>query len=220
MFSAHQLTYITVEEYLTMEETASVKHEYIDGRVFAMTGANRRHNVIAGNIFTALHLFLGDSSCQVYMEAVKARVEAANCFYYPDVMVACDSYEDDEESAYTEEPVLVVEVLSPSTASTDRREKLVNYMRIPTLREYLIIHQRRRKIEVYRKNEDGSWDVTELGAGEELILGSIPKGRLTIPVDSIYRNVHGRRFTYGSEVREEYDLPEWLSPEEAAAIDW
>jgi len=198
---------MTVEEYLRTEETSPVKREYVDGRVFAMTGANRRHNIIAGNIFAGLHAFLNSTPCRPYMEAMKARVKAANCFYYPDVMVACDRF--DAESVYTEEPILIVEVLSPSTAAVDRREKLVNYMKIPTLREYLIVHQSRRRVEVYRKGEDGIWSTIQYIGGEEVILESLPKGKFTLSIESIYQNIPAKE-----------DTPSVHEEEEDYALSW
>jgi Uma2 family endonuclease len=215
MAVVNKLRQVTVEEYLKSEETAAVKHEYVDGRVFAMTGANRRHNIITGNIFTVLHGFLDGTPCRPFMEAMKARVKAANCFYYPDVMVACDR--NDDESVYTEEPVLIIEVLSPSTAAVDRREKLTNYLKIATLREYLIVHQRRKRVECYRKGDDGNWTMTEYSAGEQLTLRSLPKGELTISIDTIYKNVLSKDGTF--EVHEEKEQY-LLSPEEASALDW
>lgn len=215
-----KLGYITVDEYLALEERASTRHEYVDGVLFAMSGATRRHNVIAGNIFASLHNFLSGTPCRPYMEAVKARVEKANCFYYPDVMVACDSF--DADSVYTDVPVLIVEVLSPSTAGTDRREKLINYRHISSLREYLIVHQRKKRVEVYRRNGD-DWEILLFGAGDDIILESLPtEKKLTLSVDSIYDNAFWKRHGDGSlEVREESDFePEWLSAEEADAIDW
>lgn len=218
---AEKVTLKTVAEYLHDEETAAIKHEYVDGRVFAMTGANRRHNLITGNIFTKLHAFLDGSPCRAFMEAFKVRVEAADAFYYPDVMVACDNVSD--ESVYTEEPVLIVEVLSPSTAAIDRREKCINYMKLSTLREYMIVHQRRKKVEMYRRIADGTWTKAEYYGGDNLVLNSFPNGELVLSIESIYRNVSETGSPFG--VREgpdadiDYELYK-LSAEEAAALDW
>lgn len=215
MSIANKVVYIAVEDYLKAEETTPVKHEYVDGRVFAMSGANKRHNIIAGDIFAKLLGFLDGTGCRPYIETFKVRVKPANCFYYPDVMVACDDVDD--ESLYTEEPILIVEVLSPSTAAIDRREKLTNYMKIPSLREYLIVHQRRKKAELYRRGDDGNWIVMQSIAGENVVLESLPKGELEIPVDEIYKNVQQKSGTL--EVQEEAE--EYvLSREEAGIIDW
>ncbi len=112
---------LTVEEYLKLEESATVRHEYVAGEIHAMTGATRRHNRIAGNVYATLLSAARNSTCRVYMETVKLRA-AADTIYYPDVMVACGS---EPEDPYVEsEPCLVVEVVSSNTEMTDRREKL------------------------------------------------------------------------------------------------
>lgn len=213
---ADKVEYMSVEEYLRTEVFASVKREYVDGQVFVMSGANRKHNIIAGNIFTTLHAFLEGSPCRAFMEAFKAWVQEANCFYYPDVMVACDDAED--ESVYTTEPILIVEVLSPSTAAIDRREKRINYMKILTLREYMIVHQRRRRVELYRRLPVGSWNLSVYGSGDSVSLESLPIGKLTISVDSIYRSTSTKDGALeDQEEDEEYHCE---SPEEANALDW
>ena len=125
---------MSVEDYLEMEKTATVRHEYVAGEVYAMTGASRRHNRIAGNVYRRLADAAAGGPCRVYMETVKLRKDI---FYYPEVMVACGS--EPENPYYEDAPCLVVEVVSPSTESTDRREKLAAYKRVPGLKAYLIL---------------------------------------------------------------------------------
>ena len=132
---------MTVEEYLSFEEKSQTKHEYVDGFVFAMTGASARHNIISGNVFSLLRAHVKGSQCRAFIMDMKARVEISNCFYYPDVIVSCGKLND--EAVVAPDPVLIVEVLSPSTASVDRREKLLAYQQVPSLREYMVVHQRR-----------------------------------------------------------------------------
>ncbi|AHY47674.1 Uncharacterized protein conserved in cyanobacteria [Rubrobacter radiotolerans] len=155
---------LTVEEYLELEKTSSVKHEFVGGEVHAMTGASRRHNTIAGNVFLALRLAARGSTCRVFQSDMKVRV-SSDTFYYPDVLVACDDPPEDE---YTEDaPCLVVEVVSPSTEATDRREKLAAYKRMPDLKAYLIVSQERKWIERHFRDESGEWrraDLTEEGS--------------------------------------------------------
>lgn len=218
MTAPKKLTYLTVEEYLESEANASVKREYVDGQVFAMTGATRRHNVIVGNIYSAIRIHLKGSTCQVYMEAVKARAEAANCFYYPDVMVACAQY--DSKSVFSDSPILIVEVLSPSTAATDRREKRVNYMKIKTLQELVFVHQSKKRVELQRRNPDGDWDVIRLLAHDELMLESLPNGILTIPMSAIYEEVNFGSIDDGNlDVSEETAEYEFADDEEMAILD-
>ncbi len=211
MSNSNKLIYIPVEEYLRNEEVSPGKHEYVDGQIFAMTGSTRRHNIISGNIYSILRSHLKGSPCRAYMADIKARVEAANCFYYPDVMVSCDAF--DSSSVFTDSPVLIIEVLSRSTATIDRREKLVNYRQIPTLNDYVIIHQRKKRIELYRKNEAGVWQVLNFESGEEFPLTSIPGGGLTVSVDEIYEGVEWTG-SHGSstEVREQAE--HWLGEED------
>lgn len=130
---------LTVEEYLALEESAPVKHEYVAGTIHAMVGTTKRHNQIAGNIFAHLWNRTRSGPCRVYASDVKVRVE--DVFYYPDVMVACDPADDDPLVEHN--PCLIVEVTPPSTESTDRREKMFNYREIPSLKAYLIVDQNR-----------------------------------------------------------------------------
>ncbi len=121
MSHASKLTKMTVDEYMAFEMRATVRHEFVDGRLFAMSGATKRHNIIAGNIYSILRAHVRGSQCRAYVSDVKARVESMNIFYYPDVMVSCDLF--DKDSTFAARPVLIVEVLSRSTAAIDRREK-------------------------------------------------------------------------------------------------
>lgn len=145
---------LDVEEYLQAEQTSLVKHEFVGGEVYAMSGASRRHNRIAGATYARLLAAAGADPCRVYMADVKLRA-ARDIVYYPDVMVACgpetgDPYVEDQ-------PCLVVEVLSPSTEQIDRREKLLVYKQIPSLRAYLIVSQERRHVEYHQRDEQGAW---------------------------------------------------------------
>jgi Uma2 family endonuclease len=210
-----------VQEYLLTEESASVRREYIDGRVFAMTGTTRKHNLIAGSIYSKLREHLRGSRCRVYISDVKARVEATNSFYYPDVMVACDRFE--KKSVFTACPVLIVEVLSPKTAATDRREKAYAYKQIESLQEYLIVHQSRKRAELHRKNAQGDWEVFEFGPGAELTLQSIPGSAMKLSIVEIYEDVDWEQDS-GLSVREESE-DEWTeeddeSDEEEDDLDW
>jgi Uma2 family endonuclease len=178
---------LTVEEYLAHEKTATVRHEYVNGRLFAMTGGTRRHNLIAGKIYATLLAQLHAGPCRAYINDVKVRAEKANSFYYPDVMVSCDAY--GQNSVFTSQPVLIVEVLSPSTAKIDLREKVLVYTQIDSLREYMIVHQKTKRIQLHRRNDQGSFDVFEYGTGDEILLESIPVGPVALAVDSIYQNI-------------------------------
>lgn len=175
---------LSVGEYLRGENESEIKHEFIYGEVFAMAGTSDRHNRIAGNIFSRIDNHLGNSRCEAFIESVKLKADEQT-FYYPDVMVACDR--NPASAYYREEPVLLVEILSPSTERTDRHEKLSVYKKIPTLQEYLIVSQNRIFIEVHRRT-DGDWQTEiydEIAA--EIRLDSID---FTLTLEEIYRRVN------------------------------
>jgi Uma2 family endonuclease len=176
---------LTVEEYLEMEESASVRHEYAGGMIYAQAGANRRHNRIAGNIFGLLWNTARGGLCRVYQNDMKLRT-ADDVFYYPDVMVVCEPV--GESSVYEDSPCLVVEVASPSTESIDRREKMLAYRSIPTLRAYLIVAQDDRRVERYWRGEDGEWRQGEaVGDGSKV---PIPcPGPIEITLSEVYEGL-------------------------------
>jgi Uma2 family endonuclease len=155
MLSQAVMPLITEHEYLEMEKAGSVKHEFVDGYIFAMVGSSRAHNKIAGNLYSSIHEHLKNTPCDVYMSDVKLKIAHLNSYYYPDIMVGC-SREDDEYSL--SKPCLIIEVLSPSTASTDRREKLLAYQSISSLKEYCLVNQAECRIEKYTREQEGrSW---------------------------------------------------------------
>ena len=163
---------LSVEEYLAAERSADVRHEYVDGELFAMTGASRAHNAISLNIAAALLDHLRDGPCRVAIAGMKVRIESLNRFYYPDVVVSCNAVEDEPDDYVETRPTLVVEVLSPSTAATDRREKRLGYQTLPSLQEYVLVHQDRVAIELFRRQGD-LWTRAEHAAGERIALPSI-----------------------------------------------
>lgn len=145
---------MSIEEYLVLERDVPVRHEYVDGWLYAMTGSSRRHNLIAGRIFRKLAEAADGTSCRVYVNDMKVRTPNDRV-YYPDIMVVC---EPEPEDPYLElEPCLIVEVASPSTANKDRREKLVDYRAIPRLHAYLRVDQDSRHVERYYRGENGEW---------------------------------------------------------------
>jgi Uma2 family endonuclease len=181
-YAATQSRCLSVEEYLKLEKMSTTRHEYIGGELFAMTGATKRHNVISLNVASALLGHLRGGPCRTYVEDVKVRltVKGEEIFYYPDVSVACGP--QDLEKVFLTDPRLVVEVLSPSTERTDRREKALNYREIPTLEDYVLIAQDQLEVTLHRRSEE--WRahvVTRLDAAVEL--RSIA---FTLPLDRVY----------------------------------
>lgn len=147
---------LSPDDYLHLEAESPIKHEYIDGYVYAMAGATDAHVTIAGNLFAMLRNHLRGSACRVYISDMKARVEARNCFYYPDVMVTCDP-RDAETDTYKRFPKLIVEVLSASTEAFDRGDKFASYQALESLDEYVLINTRQQRVESFRRSADGLW---------------------------------------------------------------
>ncbi|HEV7859329.1 MAG TPA: Uma2 family endonuclease [Pyrinomonadaceae bacterium] len=155
-------TYLTPEEYLSIERKAEYKSDYFNGEIFAMTGASREHNLITTNIIGELRQQLKGKSCEVYPSNMRVRVPAARLYTYPDVVVVCG--EPKFEDAYVDtllNPTLIVEVLSRSTETYDRGRKFGYYRTIESLSAYLIVEQDEYKIEQYVKQADGRWLLSE-----------------------------------------------------------
>jgi Uma2 family endonuclease len=205
MTEPQKLAKLTVEEYLAFEESATVRHEYVDGQIFAMTGGSVAHNVIALNIATLLRTHLKGKGCSVFVSDIKASIKSLNRFYYPDVMVDCGIV--DKRSVYTSTPSLIFEILSKSTAATDRREKLHAYQHIPSLKQYVIVHQSRKRLEVYRR-VDEVWTVQELCSSDRLIIDSCKDIEIVVPVTEIYEDID---FDDGPDlmIREDVEVYTW-----------
>ncbi|MEH2042955.1 Uma2 family endonuclease [Nostoc sp.] len=156
MIASPQQNYVTVEEYLQIEEKSNIKHEYIDGNIYAMAGALDPHVTIAGNLFAFLRNYMRSSGCCVYIADMKARIESLNRFYYSDVMVTCDR-RDQETPGYKRFPCLIVEVLSNSSEAFDRGDKFADYQTLESLQEYVLINTKRQRVECFRRNEQGLW---------------------------------------------------------------
>ncbi|NMF82447.1 Uma2 family endonuclease [Nodosilinea sp. P-1105] len=150
--------YLTPEDYLQLEAESAVKHEYLDGDIYAMAGASDAHVTIAGNLFALLRSHVRGSGCRVYIADMKARLEARNRFFYPDVMVTCDP-RDQATADYKRFPKLVIEVLSDSTEAFDRGDKFADYQTLESLEEYVLINTRHQRVECFRRNgnDAGLW---------------------------------------------------------------
>ncbi|MBF2046005.1 MAG: Uma2 family endonuclease [Leptolyngbya sp. IPPAS B-1204] len=156
MITATQPPHLTPDDYLQLEARSPVKHEYINGEIVAMAGASDAHVTIALNIAALLRSHLRGTGCRVYISDMKARLDACNCFYYPDILVTCDP-RDQETSTYKRFPCLIVEVLSDSTEAFDRGDKFIHYQTLDSLQEYVLINTRQQRIETFRRNSSGLW---------------------------------------------------------------
>nr|VFK50476.1 MAG: Endonuclease, Uma2 family (restriction endonuclease fold) [Candidatus Kentron sp. TUN]VFK51721.1 MAG: Endonuclease, Uma2 family (restriction endonuclease fold) [Candidatus Kentron sp. TUN] len=173
MAKTKPLLYISPEEYLQGEKLSEIRHEYLDGDVFAMAGTSEQHNRIALNLAFWLRSVARGGPCGVFMSDVKVRIHQGERFYYPDVMLVCDK--DDNNAYYKDNPCLIAEVLSESTETIDRREKWLAYRAIPGLRYYLLVDSRRPEITWFRRTESG-WEVGTLESGESLSVECPPYG--------------------------------------------
>ena len=180
-------TYTTYSEsdYLAYEAQSPVRHEYIAGEIFAMTGASIRHNVIAGNLFAELRTHLKGTPCRALIEGVKLRLRKEQSYFYPDVMVTCEDrlQELDSQQQIVEAPLVVIEILSPTTEATDRREKLRAYRTLPSLKEYLLVSQEQAQVEIYRRRGDIGWDIITYEPGDTVEIASL---ELQLGMDEIY----------------------------------
>ena len=174
--------YISETEYLQGEEFSALRHEYHDGRVYAMAGASDRHNLISSNVNALLNTNLPDE-CEVFVADMKVRIQAQRkvIFYYPDVMVSCAAM--DRAKYYRTQPRLIVEVLSQATERHDRGEKFWHYQQIPSLLEYLLIAQDAKEATLFRRSTGWLPEVYHDGV---IRLNSVG---LDVPLDALYRRV-------------------------------
>lgn len=181
------LKFLTVEEYLEAEKSSDIRHEYIAGQVFVMADVSEQHNLIAGNILAKLRPHLRGSPYRVFMSGMKVKIQVkkADIFYYPDILVTCDP--EDKERYFKTHPNLIIEVLSDSSATTDKREKRINYQTLDSLQEYVLVYQNQIKLEVYRRDDSGNWLIEVLGKNDKLRLGSVG---LNLTMEEIYEDVN------------------------------
>lgn len=180
---AIQYKLTSVADYLEQEQLGDTRHEYIDGDVYAMSGASELHNAVTAELFASIYAQIPDE-CRAFIADMKVKVEINDkiFFYYPDIVVACGP--NDGNQYFRTNPQLLVEVLSPSTRRTDLGEKLLNYSQIPSLMEYVIVHQDNPHVQVYRRRN--GWQAEHFFSGDTFKLESVA---LEMTVDKIYRKV-------------------------------
>ncbi|MEO0326611.1 MAG: Uma2 family endonuclease [Myxococcota bacterium] len=170
-------------DYLRFEEAAEVRHEYIDGRVVAMSGGTLEHARLAAKMIVLLANALEEGPCTVLSSDGRVRIEATNNARYPDVSVFCGEprvASDDAQGLAN--PRVLVEVLSPSTERDDRGTKFAHYRRLEALQEYVLVSQDRALVEVFRRVTDG-WTLREFGPGDACQLASLG---VSVSVDALY----------------------------------
>lgn len=179
-----RLAHYTYEDYRRFEDGTDAKHEYLDGQILAMAGGTPEHAALATAMIGLLERQLIGRPCYPFSSDLRVRVRATGLATYPDVTVVCGELErDPEDPNAAVNPTLLVEVLSASTEDYDRGEKAAHYRRIPSLREYLLVSHRERRIERWVRRDAGDWERQSAGRGEALHVGALD---IDIPVDVVY----------------------------------
>ena len=187
MSSLAAQTILTPEAYIALERKATVKSEYINGEILAMSGASLAHTFITGDIETELNIQLRNHKCKVITSDMRVKTERARAYFYPDVVVFCGEpqFEDNVFDTLLN-PTLVIEVLSPSTEAYDRGEKFAHYQEIASLREYILVSQNRVRVEQHRLMKT-QWVQTEFD-GRAAVLPLVSIG-CELRLADIYRRV-------------------------------
>ncbi len=185
--STQPVPYVSPEEYLEAERLASFKSEYVSGQVWAMSGASRAHNTIASNLIIAIGTAIRGTGCQVFGSDMRVLVTESNTYAYPDITVVCGEQQYSDTLADTlTNPTVLIKILSPSTAQYDRTVKFIKYRRLPSLREYVLVHQDARRIDYFARFQDIWIDGEQRGEAAALELSSL---NVTLPLADIYENV-------------------------------
>jgi Uma2 family endonuclease len=179
---------LSESEYLAIERAAEFKSEFYDGEMFAMAGASPRHNRIRDNLVYKISQNLEGGTCFTYSSDQRVKVKRTGLFTYPDLLIVCGRPELDPEHKDTMfNPQVIFEVLSKSTESYDRGKKFLNYRRIPSLKEYVLVSQEQKLIERYVRQTDDDWLLTTFDdPNSEFALTTVP---VRIPMADVYRGV-------------------------------
>lgn len=173
----------SVAEYLALEAQSDVRHEFFEGEIFAMAGADVSHNLLASNFLVSFKLALRGRPCKVLMEGVQLAVQEGRHYTYPDVMITCDAA-DQYAKRIINAPVLLIEVLSPSTGEYDRGRKFNQYKRLPSLQHYLLVSQTSWLVEWYRREPGNLWSFTALVEADDALV--IPDLNINLTVAEVY----------------------------------
>ena len=185
MGAAAEKLRVSEADYLDWENRARDKHEYVAGEIFAMAGASERHNRIALNIAFHLRLATRGHSCRAFMSDMKLRIAGHRSYYYPDVMLVCD--DRDNHPIYKTAPCFIAEVLSPSTATTDQREKWLHYQDIPSLRYYLLVDADHLNARLLTRVAEDRWTEQMLDR-EDIVEIACGDARLALSLDDLYED--------------------------------
>jgi Uma2 family endonuclease len=186
--SAQPQHWLTPEEYLELERAAEFRHEYYNGRMYLMPGGSPRHAFIIANLAGELHFVLKKGSCTVAISDLRIRVAESGLYTYPDISVICGPPKlADGRTDTVLNPVLIVEVLSPSTELLDRGFRTEQYKTITSLREYALVSQTEARIEVYRRQDSGHWLLSEFTGLEAAV--RFDSVDASVPLAEIYDKI-------------------------------
>ncbi len=187
MSSAAAQTYLSPEEYLAWERKSDTKHEYLRGEIIAMPGASYRHTLLTMNISGELYILLKGGTCEVHTNDLRVRTSPETSYFYPDVLVVCGEPRlEDNTVDILLNPIILVEVLSPSTETYDRGEKFKHYQQIASLQEYILVSQDKIHIEHYIR-QGTQWQLTESQLSENVL--RLPSIDCELALEDIYRRV-------------------------------
>jgi Uma2 family endonuclease len=160
--SAQPHFFLTANDYLAWERQQETRHEYLEGQIFAMTGASRAHNMLCANILASLHGQLRGKPCEIYVNDMRVKVSETGMYTYPDLVAACGEPRFEDQAVDTLlNPVLIIEVLSDSTERYDRGAKFTHYRSVVSLKEYLLVSQNEPRVEHYVRQPGNHWLLTE-----------------------------------------------------------
>ena len=202
MVAVRKQPFITPEDYLKQERLAATKSEYLDGQIYAMSGASRQHNRITVDVATLINVQLRSGPCELFSNDMRVKVNDDSLYTYPDVVVACGEARFEGSTLDTLlNPTLIIEVLSDSTEKYDRGKKFAHYQRIEALREYAMIAQDEARIECYTRQTDNRWILSKVESLEEAMpLESIG---CVLPLAEVYARVRfeeeGETGAHGAE---------------------
>jgi Uma2 family endonuclease len=178
---------LSAEDYLALERSSETRSEFLEGEIFAMTGASERHNLLAGNVYSAFRAQLRHRGCRVYFSDMRVKVSLTGLYTYPDVVLVCDPPQfADAEVDTLLNPKVIVEILSKSTEDYDRGTKFVHYRTLPSLTEYLLVSQDQIHVEHYLRESEG-WLLTETSQRDDVV--DLPSVGARLAVAEVYDGV-------------------------------
>lgn len=185
--ASNPVSKLTVEQYLALDRAAERKSEFLDGEMFAMSGVSFRHDQIQMNFIVGLAPALRGRNCRIFSGEVRVRV-SASMYAYPDLSIVCGKVESgDQNQDILLNPIILFEILSPSTANYDRGLKFQRYRTIQSLREYILVDQNQVQIEQYTRQADNKWIFRDYQRLDEDL--QMPSIDVSLPLQRIYDGV-------------------------------